>query len=234
LKLLRWPAFWLLVVALALIATACAILIYGSPAEKSAVLQLPTEWPLKALRSLLAFFGDLLRTLFPWPAVVLLLGVLFIFSSNSFAFLLGLTRLVRKIKILGAEIDLSEAERSQIRGAASDLEETIEAYRKFARTNIETKVRDLDIDRRLRLFIGSNATDFFADGKQPERFRCTIHISDVAMQGYLYQLLDYFPAGSGAGRAFSQRYGIIGKVWRSGKAQIVGNLIPGADRGDLP
>src|SRR5262249_55525434 len=43
----------------------------------------------------------------------------------------------------------------------------------------------------------------------------------------LYQMLDYYPKGEGSFRHFSNRYGIIGKVWRSGKSQQVGNLLDG-------
>jgi hypothetical protein len=34
----------------------------------------------------------------------------------------------------------------------------------------------------------------------------------------LYQLLDYHPAGGGQSRTFSERFGIIGKVWRTEKS----------------
>lgn len=59
-----------------------------------------------------------------------------------------------------------------------------------------------------------------------ENFRCTVHIADPVHEGHLYQLLDYYPEGGGAFRSYSDRYGIIGKVWRSEQSQIVGNLLP--------
>jgi hypothetical protein len=45
--------------------------------------------------------------------------------------------------------------------------------------------------------------------------RATIHINDVIFPDYLYQLVDYYPGDGGAHRRFSQRYGIIGRSWRS-------------------
>lgn len=48
----------------------------------------------------------------------------------------------------------------------------------------------------------------------PRNWRATIHVPDIVFDGYLYQLLDYCPSGSGSGRRFSQRFGIIGRVWR--------------------
>ncbi|MCU1484404.1 MAG: hypothetical protein JWN67_1150 [Actinomycetia bacterium] len=46
-------------------------------------------------------------------------------------------------------------------------------------------------------------------------FRATIHIPDPLYANQLYQLLDYYPRGGGAGRAFSTRSGIIGMAWRN-------------------
>jgi transcriptional regulator with GAF, ATPase, and Fis domain len=48
-------------------------------------------------------------------------------------------------------------------------------------------------------------------------YRCTIHIPDPINDANLYQLLDYHPIGTGQFRTFSERYGIIGKVWRTGE-----------------
>jgi hypothetical protein len=45
------------------------------------------------------------------------------------------------------------------------------------------------------------------------------------VQGRLYQLLDYYPSGIGHSRTFSMRYGIIGKVWRTGEALLENNLL---------
>jgi hypothetical protein len=48
----------------------------------------------------------------------------------------------------------------------------------------------------------------------PPNWRATIHVPDIVFDGFLYQLLDYCPSGRGSGRRFSQRFGIIGRVWR--------------------
>jgi hypothetical protein len=45
-------------------------------------------------------------------------------------------------------------------------------------------------------------------------------VQDLLFADALYQLLDYYPyQGSGRGRSFSSRSGIIGKAWRLGKSQ---------------
>lgn len=50
--------------------------------------------------------------------------------------------------------------------------------------------------------------------------RATIHVPDVLFTDTLYQLLDYQPKGSGRGRTFTTRFGIIGKTWRYGESLI--------------
>lgn len=44
--------------------------------------------------------------------------------------------------------------------------------------------------------------------------RATVYVSDALYRDALYQLVDYWPIGSGAGRRFSQRFGILGRAWR--------------------
>ena len=59
----------------------------------------------------------------------------------------------------------------------------------------------------------------------------------------LYQLSEYYDKhgrripGERSGRTYSIRYGIIGRVWRSGVAEVEGELISAEDRhqiGDNP
>jgi hypothetical protein len=56
-------------------------------------------------------------------------------------------------------------------------------------------------------------------------FRCTIHVSDILFADDLYQLLNHYPrsGGSGVGRRFSVRYGIIGRAWRLNQHQGEGD-----------
>lgn len=54
--------------------------------------------------------------------------------------------------------------------------------------------------------------------KFPPDIRSTIHIKDIVIDLFYYQLLDYYPAQAkeSKGRSKSIRYGIVGKAWRSG------------------
>jgi hypothetical protein len=52
------------------------------------------------------------------------------------------------------------------------------------------------------------------------KYRATIHIQDPLYVTQLFQLLDYYPRGRGAGRSFSARAGIIGLAWRTLSQQV--------------
>jgi transcriptional regulator with GAF, ATPase, and Fis domain len=43
-------------------------------------------------------------------------------------------------------------------------------------------------------------------------------VEDALVKNALYQLADYWPAGKGAGRRFSVRFGILGRAWRLGRS----------------
>jgi hypothetical protein len=73
----------------------------------------------------------------------------------------------------------------------------------------------------------------------PEDFRLTVYIPDLVVGDQLYQLVEYYNkrgeciSDGKAGRAFSVRYGIIGRVWRSGVPEVEGELISKEDRDQL-
>ena len=63
--------------------------------------------------------------------------------------------------------------------------------------------------------------------------RCTIHAENILIEDSLYQLLDYYPRGGNptatAGRAWSNRFGLIGRVWRTKEDLLLGNMDPSAE-----
>lgn len=79
-----------------------------------------------------------------------------------------------------------------------------------------------DIDRRLAGVIEHEVLTK-TQGVKRSDIRATIHVRDIVFKDFLYQLVDYYPKGGGADRRFSQRYGIIGRSWRSGKSHGTGN-----------
>lgn len=75
--------------------------------------------------------------------------------------------------------------------------------------------------------------------KCPDDYRLTVYIPDFVFEDRLYQLTEYFDRAGNqktsdkSGRTYSIRYGIIGRVWRSGVAEIEGELISSEEREQL-
>lgn len=136
--------------------------------------------------------------------------------------LLGLVGTLRKIKLFGAEIELNEQTKRRIQNAASDIEAALREYKTQADKELARVVSRYQAEQILSKFIDSAQVKSFI--KNNKGFRCTIHIPDPVRYGRLYQLVDYVPAGLGRGRAFSVRYGIIGKVWRTEEPKLANDL----------
>jgi hypothetical protein len=178
-----------------------------------------------------SFLGDIFKSLFPWPFVVLVCVFIFVSSSSAMSAVFGLMRSFQRISILGAEIVVSDESKKQIKAAAEDLNKLIKGYREDVDQRIKFQVRQFDLEQRLGRII-TELKPHLRDRKLPANFRCTMHLIDSVVAGNLYQLLDYYPSGGGAGRRFSERYGIIGKVWRSGDPMClgdIGNSVAGED-----
>lgn len=129
------------------------------------------------------------------------------------------TTLVRSIRAGGIEMEISSEAvddvRAQLRGSFRELVGN-------ARDEYERMADLQDIDRRLANVVEQEVTAHFSQPR-PADLRATIHVRDIIFRDYLYQLVNYYPKGGGAHRRFSQRYGIIGRSWRSRKSHGTGN-----------
>lgn len=67
--------------------------------------------------------------------------------------------------------------------------------------------------------------------REAEKFRATVHVEDALVRNALYQLVDYWPSGKGAGRRFSVRFGILGRAWRLGYSLYASDVPVSEDRG---
>ncbi|MFL5266596.1 MAG: hypothetical protein ACJ8AH_08375 [Stellaceae bacterium] len=188
---------------------------------------------LTALHWMRVFF----ETLFPWPATFILIAAIFFGSRSAFGNLLDLFGLFRRVRFFGAEIELNEQTKRKLQAAASDISGAMSEYKTRVNIEVARLVSRHQLDRVVAQFVedvalnedpGSGA---FGRKQVGAAYRCTIHIPDPVQEGYLYQLLNYYPGGGGAFRSYSDRYGIIGKVWRSEESQVVGNLL--SDSGEL-
>jgi hypothetical protein len=70
----------------------------------------------------------------------------------------------------------------------------------------------------------------------PEDYQLTLYLPDFIFSDRLYQFTEYYNkrgeqiSEGQAGRTYSVRYGIIGRVWRSGVSEIEGELISKEDQ----
>lgn len=160
-----------------------------------------------------------------WPVSLLMLALGLAYNQNL-ARLLGLSaKVVRKIKAGGVEMEISADAVDQISAHfRASIDELVNNARiEYDRMSELTRVYEhlesaITVALRNRL-----KTDGLDD--RPAGLRGTVHVKDIVFREYLYQLVDYYPSPSGAGRRFSQRYGIIGRSWRLGRSLGEGDAI---------
>jgi hypothetical protein len=61
-------------------------------------------------------------------------------------------------------------------------------------------------------------------------YRATIHVRDALFKNSYYQLVDYLPTGGNRGRAWSVRYGMVGRSWRLEKDSWNGEVSSTAEK----
>lgn len=188
----------------------------------------------------LTIIGEMLKSLSPWGIIVfvvigvILLGPPWIREALSSA----KWELPGGIKFDGTVVpasfrkELSEAARIVDR-ANKELGDAYSSAHSFASQlreshNISSMVGNLA--KEVGQLIGERC---------PPDFRLTLYVPDFIFSDRLYQFTDYYDQfgnrlpDSRVGRTFSIRYGIIGRVWRSGVSEIEGQLISQSDRDQL-
>ena len=173
---------------------------------------------------LLHWFRDLVSLFVPWPLTILVALWIVARSESASWLILGIFSSLRRIKLFGAEIELTEQSKRKIQIATSEIDSALRDYKDRVDNELKRIVAKHQIERMLSLFIESETVKSFIQNRNS--FRCTIHIPDPIRYGQLYQLVDYCPQGSGRTRAFSIRYGIIGRVWRTEKIELENDLLP--------
>jgi hypothetical protein len=157
-----------------------------------------------------------------WPIVVLI-GLVFLFTSRTGVRLLNrLPGRLTGFKAFGLELELSTEGATKIR---SDVEEAFADYRNKANREFDRLTHvNLINDLRRTLVEQHVLPRLTSDVKST--FRCTIHVQDILFDEAMYQLLDYYPKGGGGGRAFSMRFGLVGRAWRLGESQLQSSVDP--------
>lgn len=194
---------------------------------------------------IIVLLGEILRSLFPWPIVVLVVIALLAWGPDRLGSLFASLNVeLPGVFKLGGGAAVPEAFKKEM-GDAQKI---------VARTNKEIEeaysaAKDYVVQLRDRYGIDKLVETLAMDvaqiiGEQcPEDFRLTIYVPDLIFEDRLYQLAEYYDQKgqrvlpNRSGRAFSIRYGIIGRVWRTGVPEIEGQLISKEDRdqiGDNP
>jgi len=168
-----------------------------------------------------------------WPVVIAILVVYLFNSKTALEVLKHMGSLVSNVKVPGG------LEISFVGGAAvkQSQEEVIKGYRQQVITQYDLAATQKQISDTVERAIKEHITPFFVANHLDPEFRCTIHVRDILFQSSLYQLIDYLPRKKWAvpgritrGRAWSVRYGLIGRCWRLEDDQKEGTIPTSAEK----
>jgi hypothetical protein len=189
----------------------------------------------------IGFTSEIIRSLFPWPILVILALLLVAWGPDRVKEILSSAKfeLPGGIKFEGGATapDAFKKEMGDAQKIVTKTNKEIEEAYSAAKTYV-VQLRDAyqvdklvaDLAARIAVVIGPQC---------PDDYRLTVYVPDLVFSDRLYQLVEYYDnrgrriTEGRFGRAFSIRYGIIGRVWRSGVAEVEGELISTEDRAQI-
>jgi hypothetical protein len=185
-------------------------------------------------------FGEMLKSLSPWGLIVFVVIFVILRGPSWVRETLSSAKweLPGGLKFDGSAVpasfrkELSEAARIVDR-ANRELGEAYSSAHAFA-----SQLRDR---HNISSIVGSLTSEIvqLIGDRCPADFRLTLYVPDFIFSDRLYQFTAYYDRSghplpdSKVGRTFSIRYGIIGRVWRSGVSEIEGELISQSDKEQL-
>ena len=189
-----------------------------------------------AIIPLFVLVGDILRSLSPWGYVAFAVFAIVLKGPRW----IGESLRAGRWKFAGFEYDGKEvgsAFKKELGEAAEIVEranrEIGEAY--SSAKSYASQLRDQHQIGVLTSQVAVSVAEIVG-AKCPADYRLTLYLPDFVFSDRLYQFTEYYDklgmpiAGDRAGRTYSVRYGIIGRVWRSGVAEIEGELISKEDQ----
>ena len=175
-----------------------------------------------------------------WPLLVLIVVLLVAFNARVGRLFGLLPKFVHKIRgPAGIEIEVNADAAKEVR---ANFRSSYQEFVRQAKDEYERMADARSVPELLRNVVISALPEMMqSNGLEYDQdsVRATVHVEDIVFRDYLYQLTNYFPAGQsggGAGRRFSQRYGIIGQSWRLnesiGRGTAVSGIGPPPTRSD--
>lgn len=164
-----------------------------------------------------AEFRRFLALVLSWPVVFLLILSYFVWSKDGADKVIGMFKHFRSVKLWGAEFVLSKK-------ASANAKETVTTYRAQVKEEYDLRAEEHAIGKTVNKVVEQHIKPTLQGFGKTSDFRCTVHVPDILFSESLYQLVDYDREGSGRGRVWSIRRGIIGEAWRLGEDRIVGNV----------
>jgi hypothetical protein len=154
------------------------------------------------------------------PLVIILTLLYLLGSKRAPERLAHLMQPFSSFKFLGTEFVVSDAVK-----VSASAETTLRGYRADTKAKYEALVERNKIVELHKKLINDVLGPAIGGLDKAEGFRSTIHVRDILFAESYYQLIPYFPAGGGGdGRSFSIRYGIVGKTFRQGASNWMGDL----------
>jgi hypothetical protein len=158
-----------------------------------------------------------------WPVAVVVL-VIILTTQRGRLLLRPILRRVRALNFPGGwGIELSEDAAAETK---ADVEGAIKTYAPALDSEFERLAHTEGIFSRLETTVRTVLKEHERDAQD---FRATVHVEDALVRNALYQLVDYWPSGKGAGRRFSVRFGILGRAWRLGRSLYAADVPLGED-----
>jgi hypothetical protein len=187
------------------------------------------------------YCAEIVKSLFPWPIIVIAAIAFLVWGPERVLSWLASVKFniagVIKFEGRGRAPELFEKEFGEAQKAVAKANKEIgEAHKSGAQYATELRQRfDIpDLVGKMAISIANAVGE-----KCPADFRLTLYVPDFIFEDRLYQFTEYYDkrgkvkTPGKTGRTYSIRYGIIGRVWRSGVTEIEGELISQEDRESL-
>lgn len=178
-----------------------------------------------------AFLNQHFDKVLAWPVAAVVMVYLLLRSGVLPAVLPSAMGRVRTLNLFGFKLELSE-QITEIARERDDLSKALSSVRAKIEAQLRVKVVEANIPQNFARFVSDVGSELKGRNTNFDGAKCraTIYIEDPIFAGQLMQLLEYVSGdgtplpGLAAGRSFSIRRGIVGRVWRSHLPEIEGVL----------